>query len=195
MIAVSVAVLLDGLGTITLEVGRFPALALVVLGAGLLLGAWWGRARGAIALGVLVLPVALVLSLIHLPFGAEIASRTVFPRRDDPFPASQQLLAGDLYLNLTRADMDGSSRSIRIEVGAGAVQLIVPRDVTVHLVADVGMGALRVTGYADRYGVDLTPRCDAARISGGRAADDPGGSGHRQHGPLSSAARAQDRTR
>jgi phage shock protein PspC (stress-responsive transcriptional regulator) len=156
MIAVSVAVLLDGLGTITLEVGRFPALALVVLGAGLLLGAWWGRARGAIALGVLVLPVALVLSLIHLPFGPEIASRTVYPRRDDPFPSSQRLLAGDLSLNLTRADMDGSSRSIRIEVGAGAVQLIVPRDVTVHLVANVGMGGLRVTGYADRYGVDLS---------------------------------------
>jgi phage shock protein PspC (stress-responsive transcriptional regulator) len=155
MVAVSVAVLLDGLGAVTLEVGRFPALALVVLGAGLLLGAWWGRARGAIALGVLVLPVALVLSLIHLPFGAEIASRTVYPRRADPFPASQRLLAGDLYVNMTRVDLDGSSRSLRIELGAGAVHLIVPRDVTVHLVAEVGMGGLRVMGLEDRYGVDL----------------------------------------
>jgi phage shock protein PspC (stress-responsive transcriptional regulator) len=156
MIAVSVAVLLDGLGAITLEVGRFPALALVILGAGLLLGAWWGRARGAIALGVLVLPAALVLSLVHLPFGAEIASRTVYPRRDDPFPASQRLLAGDLFVNLTRVDLDGSSRSIRFELGVGSVHLIVPRDITVRLVADVGMGGLQVMGYEDRYGVDLT---------------------------------------
>ena len=39
MIAVSAAVLLDGLGAITLDVGRFPAIALVILGIGLLVGA------------------------------------------------------------------------------------------------------------------------------------------------------------
>jgi phage shock protein PspC (stress-responsive transcriptional regulator) len=155
MIAVSAAVLLDGLGAITLDVGRFPAIALVVLGVGLLLGAWWGRARGAIVLGVLVLPVALVLSLIHLPFGVEIASRTLFPRRDDPFPASQRLLAGELFVDLIRADLDGSAHALRIELGAGAVHLTVPRDVTVHLVAELGIGGLRVAGYPDRYGVDL----------------------------------------
>lgn len=155
MIAVSAAVLLDGLGAVTLDVGRFPALALVVLGIGLLLGAWWGRARGAIVLGVLVLPVALVLSLIHLPFGVEIASRALSPRRDDPFPASQRLLAGELYVDLTRADLHGPSRTLEIEMGAGAVHLTVPRDVTVHLVAEVGMGGLEVMGFPDRYGVDL----------------------------------------
>jgi hypothetical protein len=155
MIAVSAAVLLDGLGVITLDVGRFPALALVVLGIGLLLGAWWGRARGAIVLGVLVLPVALVLSLIRLPFGVEIASRTLSPRRDDPFPASQRLLAGELYVDLTRADLRGPSRTLEIEMGAGVVHLAVPRDVTVHLVAEVGMGGLEVMGFPDRYGVDL----------------------------------------
>ena len=155
MIAVSAAVLLDGLGAITLDVGRFPAIALVVLGIGLLVGAWRGRARGAIVLGALVLPVALVLSLIHLPFGVEVASRTLSPRRDDPFPASQRLLAGELSVDLTRADLDGSSRALAIELGAGAVRLTVPRDVTVHLEAEVGMGGLTVTGYPDRYGVDL----------------------------------------
>jgi phage shock protein PspC (stress-responsive transcriptional regulator) len=156
MIAVSLAVILDGLGAITLDVGSFPTLALVVLGIGLLVGAWRGRARGAIVIGVLVLPVALVLSLIHLPFGVEIASRTLSPRHGDAFPGSQRLLAGDLSLDLTRADLGGSSHSLRIDLGAGAVQLIVPRDVTVHLVAEVGMGGLRVTGYSDRLGVDLS---------------------------------------
>jgi len=155
MIAVSVAVLLDGLGAITLEVGRFPALALIVVGTGLLVGAWWGRARGAIVLGVLILPVALVLSLIHLPFGTEIASRSVSPRRSDPFPASQQLLAGGLSVNLTRVDLTGSNRVLRIEMGAGAVHVTVPDEVTVHLVAHVGMGGLNVMGYTDLYGVDL----------------------------------------
>ncbi len=155
MIAVSVAVLLDGLGAITLDVGRFPALALVVLGAGLLVSAWWGRSRGAIVLGVLTLPVALVLSLIHFPFGGEIASRTLHPRRIDPFPTSQRLLAGELFIDLTRVAMAGSSRTLEIEMGAGAVHLIVPKDVTVHLDAEVGLGGLRVIGQPDRFGVDL----------------------------------------
>jgi phage shock protein PspC (stress-responsive transcriptional regulator) len=156
MIAVSVAVLLDGLGAITLEVGRFPALALVIVGAGLLVGAWWGRARGAIVLGVLVLPLALVVSLIHLPFGAEIASRMLYPRRADPFPSAQRLLAGELVVNLMRTDLSGSTHTLRIEMGAGTVHLLVPRDVTVHLVAEVGMGGLMVMGHPDRVGVDLT---------------------------------------
>ena len=104
---------------------------------------------------MLVLPVALVLSLIHLPFGVEIASRTLSPRRVDPFPTSQRLLAGELFINLTRADLDGSAHTLAIELGAGAVRLTVPRDVTVHLVAEVGMGGLTVTGYPDLYGVDL----------------------------------------
>ena len=155
MIVVSVAVLLDGLGAITLDVGRFPALALVVLGAGLLVSAWWGRARGTIVLGILILPVALVLSLIHFPFGGDIASRTLYPRRSDPFPASQRLLAGELFVDLTRADMAGSSRTLEIGMGAGSVRLLVPRDVTVHLFAEVGLGALTVLGQPDRLGVDL----------------------------------------
>jgi phage shock protein PspC (stress-responsive transcriptional regulator) len=154
MIAVSVAVLLDGLAAITLDVGRFPALALVVLGAGLLLSAWWGRARGAIVLGMLTLPIALVLSLIHFPFGGDIASRTLYPRRIDPFPTSQRLLAGELFVDLTRVDMTGSRRTLDIEMGAGSVHLVVPRDVTVHLDAEVGLGGLRI-GQADRVGVDL----------------------------------------
>jgi phage shock protein PspC (stress-responsive transcriptional regulator) len=155
MIAVSVAVLLDGLGTITLDVGRFPALALVILGAGLLVSAWRGRARGAIVLGVLTMPVALILSLIHFPFGGDIASRTLSPRRIDPFPASQRLLAGELYVDLTRADMAGSSRTLEIEMGAGSVHLLIPREITVRLVAEVGLGALTVVGQPDRIGVDL----------------------------------------
>lgn len=155
MIAVSVAVLLDGLGTITLDVGRFPALALVILGAGLVVSAWWGRARGAIVLGVLTLPVALVLSLVHVPFGGDIASRTLSPRRIDPFPSSQRLLAGELFVDLTRVDMAGSSRTLEIEMGAGSAHLVVPRDVTVHLVAEVGLGALTIMGQPDRLGVDL----------------------------------------
>jgi hypothetical protein len=96
-----------------------------------------------------------VLSLIHLPFGVEIASRTLFPRRDDPFPASQRLLAGELFVDLIHADLDGSAHALQIDLGAGAVHLTVPRDVTVHLVAELGMGGLRVAGYPDRYGVDL----------------------------------------
>ena len=156
MIVVSVAVLLDGLGAITLDVGRFPALALLVLGAGLLVSAWWGRARGAIVLGVLTLPVTLVLSLVHFPFGGDIASRTLSPRRIDPFPASQRLLAGELFVDLMRVDLAGSSRTLGIQMGAGSVHLIVPNDVTVHLDAEVGLGGLTVMGQPDRFGVDLT---------------------------------------
>jgi phage shock protein PspC (stress-responsive transcriptional regulator) len=169
MIALSVAVLFDGLGAISLDVGRFPAITLVVLGAGLLVGAWRGRARGAIVLGVLILPVALVTSLIHFPFGGEVASKTVYPRAVDPFPTTQRLLAGDLFINLLRADLAGSTHRLDVEVGVGTVQLIVPPDVTVHLLADVGMGRLDVAGYPDRVGVDAVRDVTLSGKPGGGA--------------------------
>jgi phage shock protein PspC (stress-responsive transcriptional regulator) len=156
MIALSLAVLLDGVGAIRLDVGRFPALALVVVGAGLLVGAWWGRARGAIALGLVLLPIALVLSLIHQPFGGVIGSRALSPGRREPFPGSQEVLAGQLVVDLMRQDLARSTHVLEIEMGAGSVDVVVPIDVTLRLAAEVGMGALSVPGEREHVGVDLS---------------------------------------
>ena len=60
LIAIGVAALLERTSDLALLPGQFFGLALTVIGAGLLIGSWWGRAR------VLILPALLVL-LLGLP--------------------------------------------------------------------------------------------------------------------------------
>ncbi|MBI2237128.1 MAG: PspC domain-containing protein [Actinobacteria bacterium] len=59
LLALGMAAVLDNLGAIRPWVGQYPALALGILGAGLVVGAWWGRARSLILLGLLLVPVVL----------------------------------------------------------------------------------------------------------------------------------------
>ena len=57
LIAIGIAAMVDRASTLALLPGQYFGLALTVVGAGLLIGSWWGRAR------VLILPALLVLML------------------------------------------------------------------------------------------------------------------------------------
>ena len=56
LLAVGGAALLNNIGLTSLTGGQLGALALIVLGAGLVVGAWWGRARWLTFIGLLLLP-------------------------------------------------------------------------------------------------------------------------------------------
>jgi phage shock protein PspC (stress-responsive transcriptional regulator) len=57
LVVTGLATVLDNLGVIELTLGRALALFLVVIGLGLLVGGWWGRAWGLIPVGLVLIPV------------------------------------------------------------------------------------------------------------------------------------------
>ena len=135
---VLLALRLSGVDAITAP--RVLAVALLVVGGGLLVGAWVGRARWLIAVG-LVLALALGASAAARGTGLDdgLGERTWTPAGD----ASYALGAGQAELDLSRLPR-GSTSEVDVELWAGRVLVLVPRDVRVTGEAEAGVGELLV---------------------------------------------------
>jgi phage shock protein PspC (stress-responsive transcriptional regulator) len=157
----ALVVLAEGvLGTVDLAgvdvtASAYPALALGLTAAMLLLGAFWGRAGGLILLG-LVSAVALAATS-----GAEHWSGTTL--RAHPGTAAAvhdrySVGAGEVVLDLTRVgDLGGlDGRTVQVRGDVGHLEVIVPAGLAVRAHADVhGPGDIRLFG-SDDGGVDIS---------------------------------------
>jgi phage shock protein PspC (stress-responsive transcriptional regulator) len=168
LLALGIAALLDLVGALSLTVGDGFALVLLVLGAGLCVGAWYGRARWLILPAIVLAPVALLATVITIPLDQGFGDRSFAVTRADQLPASYAIAGGTLIVDLTKLPPGIDPASISAEVGAGTLQIIVPEGAYVSVTGDVGIGTYQVVGlerrkhylvYRDersRGGVDLT---------------------------------------
>ena len=158
----SVATMITGIllalrlsGVDALTAPRILAVALLVVGGGLLVGAWVGRARWLIAVG-LVLALALGLSVAARDAGLAdgVGERRWSPTGD----ASYSLGAGKAVLDLTAL---GDRRQVDVdaEVGVGRLLVLVPKGARVTGEAEVGVGEL-LQVFDDGRRRDLNPDDD-----------------------------------
>jgi phage shock protein PspC (stress-responsive transcriptional regulator) len=140
-----VAVALGSLGLYEAAGGNvqdaaYPALALAIVGAMLLVGAFVGRAGGLILLGVLS-TFALLASSVAGTFGNQDGDRLT----DRPFSAAgvdanYRLDSGRMVVDLSRVAnpraLDG--RVIHLDAGAAEIRLTLPPGVRSKVVADIG---------------------------------------------------------
>ena len=125
-------------GVESLTAPRILAVALLVVGGGLLVGAWVGRARWLIAVG-LVLALALGGSVAARGSGLDdgLGERRWTPTGD----ASYALGAGEAVLDLS-ALRPRTTSEVDVELGVGRLLVLVPRDVRVTGEAQTGVGEL-----------------------------------------------------
>lgn len=132
---------------------RILAIALAIVGTGLLVGSVAGRGRALIIVGVVLLPLVIVGSLLRgLPsmdglvagdnrFG-QITERAETPEEID---ASYRLGAGEFVVDLGAVTAEpGDELTTSIELGAGELRVIVPDDIDLEVEARLGVGELRV---------------------------------------------------
>ncbi|MGA4840109.1 PspC domain-containing protein [Streptomyces sp. G45] len=134
------------------------ACALAVLGLGIAISSFLGR-TGAGSIVLAVLTAALVATSAALPKNIT----TDWIRKDwRPTTAADvrpryELGSGVATLDLSRIDLSkGQTLTTRGELGAGRLRVIVPRDVTVKLRAEVGVGDIQLPSD-DRQDVDIAP--------------------------------------
>ncbi len=143
--------LLDELG-VSVPWALAPAAGVIVLGLALMVTA---RSRashaGLVAWGAILLAVALVLAVAQ-PRGP-VGDRLVTPAASD-WPVATSLSAGNLTLDLRSNPLPASGR-LDADVGAGKVVVLVPRGVTVQVVAHIGMGEVFVDGVQARGGMGI----------------------------------------
>ena len=166
---VSIAVIVTGL-LVTLEVtgvADIPvvvilATALGILGLGLLVGAFVGRARWLVALAIPLLLVTAPIAMIPADFGqrldAGVGERSWVPRTPAQASTPFELSVGSAELDLTRLVIPAGTTSIAVDASVGLGELIVtvPDDVRVLVDAEVGLGSLDVDGLPQEDGDDVS---------------------------------------
>jgi hypothetical protein len=184
-VAVLVAGLLGllsaALGSSAATPGIIGGILLAVLGIGLVVGTWYGRARW---LTVLAIPVAL-FTFIAVAAGSfiqsnpnwdrwvvegsdgqlEIGDRTwvVTPQDRAASPLDYRISAGEAVLDLTALTSTGDAEPVapaqRIEidasVGAGSLRVLLPEDVQLDLTGSVDLGEIHLPGQPVESGANL----------------------------------------
>jgi hypothetical protein len=130
-------------------------LALLLTGGALILGAWRGRARWLIPVG-LVLSIALAgASLIDdVPVRGGAGDVAFRPVTVEEVRTPYRLGAGALVLDLSDLDLGGRTVTIVASVAAGHLDIVVPDGVAVDVDAHVGLGELELLGRHTE-GVDV----------------------------------------
>ena len=140
------------------ELGQFFGLALAVIGIGLVVGTWWGRARLLILLGILLLPFAIIAGFVTAPIEGGLGFHRFEPANADELRGEYRLLGGRMELDLTEVGAAAGPIEIAASVTAGQMYVALPADASVELDAEVGAGQLGVLGswqdgssLVDRY--------------------------------------------
>jgi predicted membrane protein len=141
--------LLDLAGNIDIPVAAYFAAALAIIGFGLVLGAVLGRARGLIFLGL-----AVILALSVTSFGDEVDWKnargngggdiTWTPQQFSELQTNYDHQAGSATLDLRQLDFTDHDTSVRLDIQAGDLQVIVPPNVDVTSSTNVRLGSATV---------------------------------------------------
>ena len=132
---------------ISLEAALIACLG--VCGAGLVVGAWTGRARGLIALAVPLVFALGAASAIDVPFEGGVGERRHRPGDLAELRDEYRLGVGELVLDLRdldAADLRGTEREIEATVAVGSLQVILPPGASATGEASAELGDVNVLG-------------------------------------------------
>jgi phage shock protein PspC (stress-responsive transcriptional regulator) len=146
---------LDVADVIAVEPVVVLASALAVVALGLLVGTIVGRARGLIALGIvlvfLLIPVGAAPDGLRVSGGA--GERLYRPTSQSELSDRYELGVGKLTLDLSKMEVVGTE-DIEVSIGMGEVIVLLPPDVAVDVDADVGAGTIDFpTGGPEQGGI------------------------------------------
>jgi phage shock protein PspC (stress-responsive transcriptional regulator) len=150
LIVTGLALALDNLDVVDLTFGQVLAVFLTVLGGGLLVGTWWGRAWGLIPVGLLAVPVVAIAALAgSVPVEGDVAERLFQPTTAAEVRPSYRLTGGELILDLSDVDFGPGSPPIEASVAGGRLLVVLPDEVAADIRGRVGVGSLDLLGEVD----------------------------------------------
>lgn len=158
LIAVGALGAADGAG-LTVPAGAYPALALAVVGLGLVVGTWFDRSRGLIVVGlVLALMTGGAVGADRVGrYGRDSVDLMLRPTSVDSLPTAAEYAVGSARYDLTGIEFGDTDTTMRVSIGAGEIVVTVPPEVDVTVKASVGVGeTLLFSDGEDGPGVDRT---------------------------------------
>ncbi len=158
LIGVGALALFSQVAGVAVGPGQFFGAALAVMGVGLVIGAWWGRARILILMALLLMPVAIAASFMTAPLEGGIGTPRFVPANAAEVRDEYRLLGGTLTLDLSELSIGNQPLHIAASVSLGKLVVILPRDASVALHTRAGAGVVTLfheyttgTSLDDRY--------------------------------------------
>jgi hypothetical protein len=149
MIASGVGVLLDHSGVVHLSLAQQLAIPLTVLGLGLLVGGWWGRAWSLIPVAALLVPVVAVAGYLTVPLDGGTGTRVYRAATLAELQPGYHLGVGKLTVDLSKLPLRGDGASLRASVGVGQLVVVVPDGVQVTVDGHAGLGEVDAFRHVD----------------------------------------------
>lgn len=144
LLAVGGLALLDSTGIYDPSLQQYLAAAVVVLGVGLLVGTWWGRARWLLVLGILLLPFLVVFASFDGAVRGPMGDLSYRPESVAEVRDSYDISAGTMLVDLRNVDFSGETVEIDVNSGVGEIVVIVPDDVELEVEAGAGAGEIDI---------------------------------------------------
>jgi hypothetical protein len=142
--------LLDVLDLVDVDWTDRLALGLVVVGVGLLVAAWRGRAWALVPVGLLFALLIVTAEALVVPVDAGTGEQTEIVDTPAELARDHELFAGQLTLDLRDVRLSaGETATVEAAVGAGQMRVLVPDDATVTVDADVRIGEVVSDGGPD----------------------------------------------
>jgi len=133
-------------GSSTVDFGIVAALALTIVGAGVVVSAWIGRARGLVVLGVVLALVVGAFGAIDVPLRGGVGEATYAPATHGAVHRRYQMAIGRLELDFARGVLAGRSTEVTATVGIGHLVVRVPHDVRLVVHGHAGVGTVSILG-------------------------------------------------
>ena len=131
---------LDLADVIDVSAEAIAATILIIFGVGLIVSAWFGRARSLIGLGLAALVALVVIAAVDIPLSGGFGERHVEPVSASEFGDPVRLAAGKITIDLTRFNDPDATGVLDASVGAGEIVVIYPDDIRLEATADVSAG-------------------------------------------------------
>lgn len=140
--------ILDNIETIGIDADprHYVALAVTILGVGLLVGSIAGRARWLILVGAILVPTMLFSPVFEYDWDAEDFDQTVAPATFTELSTDYSIDVGELTIDLRSLPWEGEDIVLNASVDAGNLEIFVPEDVGIVGQASVDVGRVSSSG-------------------------------------------------
>lgn len=139
------AIVLDALGWAHPDTSTILAIGLIIVGVAAVTGAFLGRARGMIPLGILLAVAFASASVVESVVENGVGDREYAPTSLADLQPSYRLGIGQMDVDLRALEIPAGERAeVEIKLGIGDVVVLVPSAVTLEIEGDLKIGQLTI---------------------------------------------------
>jgi hypothetical protein len=175
LVAAGVGWLLHSLDVIDVPWDALLSVALIAVGAVLVVGSRTGRYSGLIALGIVLTIATALVAAVDVPFTGGVGQREITPLTAADLDPRYDLAVGQMVIDLSQLQLQpGEEVEVEARVGIGELVVDVPEGLNVDAHAQAGLGDVQLLDQqASGFGPERQVMGCVRRPVGGRRTRQP----------------------